>query len=132
MSHTLVAVSRAIAPRAQFDSDIEEAREALEFWSQRAERLPWHRRKARREAEVMAARWRARLVAAHLDRPGLRRISPAVQSVIGGRRGARSILWLAVWRTPLRRVVTAVAVVGLALVATFAATIVLLLHAAGA
>src|SRR4051812_49590242 len=103
MSHTLVAVSRAIAPRAQFDSDIEEAREALEFWSQRAERLPWHRRKARREAEVMAARWRARLVAAHLDPPGLRRISPAGQSGIGGRPGARPVPLVAGWRTPPRR-----------------------------
>jgi hypothetical protein len=128
MSRTLVAASRVIAPREPFDSDIEEAREALEFWSMRAQRLPWYRRSARREADAMATRWRTRLVAAHLDRRGLRRIGPAVQALLGVRpRRFRSIVWLAVWRTPLRRFVAAVAVAGIVMMAAVATTVVLLL-----
>ena len=58
--------------------EIEEAREALEFWSKRAERLPWHRRAARREAREMATRWRSRLIRAHLDRWRLGAVSDFV------------------------------------------------------
>src|SRR3954451_18296878 len=69
MAQALLSLSHVAAPREPLDgSDIVEAREAFEFWSRRAERLPWHRRVARREAREMAARWRARLVARHLER----------------------------------------------------------------
>jgi hypothetical protein len=123
MIHTLVAVSRAIAPHESLDSEIEEAREALEFWSRRAQRLPWYRRAARREAEAMALRWRARLVGAHCDRPGLRRLRPVAQAVLGGRR--RPI------RRTVRRYAMALAVTGLATLAVFTTVVALLLQAVG-
>jgi hypothetical protein len=122
MIPTLVAVSRAIAPHESFDSEIEEAREALEFWSRRAQRLPWYRRAARREAEAMALRWRARLVAAHCARPGLRRLGPVAQAMLGSRRPIR--------RT-LRRYAMALAVTGLATLAVFTTAVALLLQAVG-
>jgi hypothetical protein len=121
MSHTLVAVSRTIAPHESFDSEIEEAREALEFWSRRTQRLPWYRRAARREARAMTARWRERLVAAHLDRPGLRRLSPVARALLA-RRPRR------VGRT-FRRVATVLAVTATMGLAMFATTIILLVHA---
>jgi hypothetical protein len=124
MSPTLVAVSRAIAPHESLDSEIEEAREALEFWSRRAQRLPWYRRAARREAEAMALRWRARLVAAHCDRPGLRRLRPVAQAMLGRRR--RPI------RRTVRRYAMALAVTGLATLAVFTTAVALLLQAVGA
>jgi hypothetical protein len=124
MSETLVAVSRAIAPHASFDSEIEEAREALGYWSRRAQRLPWYRRSARREAEAMAARWRTRLVAAHLDRRGLRRLRPMAQVLLD--RRARRL------RSTFRRLVTVFVLATVATLAAFATAIALLLQAIGA
>jgi hypothetical protein len=65
--------------------EIEDAREALEFWSGRAERLPWHRRGARREARVMAARWRTRLIAMRLERWHLAWLTPFVAPALDTR-----------------------------------------------
>ena len=92
MSHALLSLSRVAAPREPLEgSDIADAREAFEFWSARAERLPWHRRAARREAREMATRWRARLVAAHLERWRLRRLGTALAPLLDtrGRRATR-------------------------------------------
>jgi hypothetical protein len=89
-------------------SEVEEAREALEFWSRRAKRLSWHRRAARREAYEMAARWRARLVVRHLDRWRLgwleRPLTPLLDTR-GRSAGAhvRSLAFRSVRRTAIGR-----------------------------
>lgn len=72
-------------------TDIAEAREAHRYWSRRAATLPWHRRGARREARVLAARWRGRLAGAYLDRVGLSGLARFVTPLVdtgGRRRGA--------------------------------------------
>jgi hypothetical protein len=62
--------------RAQLDPDLtlvetmlappplEEARRSLEYWQRRRQALPLYRRRARREASEMAARWQERVRAA--------------------------------------------------------------------
>jgi hypothetical protein len=106
MDRALLFLSRAAARREPLvDSPIDEAREALDYWSRRAERLPWYRRAHRREARVLAARWRVRLMNAHLERMHLskaeRMLTPLLDT--GRRTGAAHFRWLA-WRT-LRRTV---------------------------
>lgn len=102
-------------------TDIGEAREALAFWSGRAERLPWHRRAARREARELAARWRGRLIAAHLQRWRLGRFEAMLAPLLDTRgrsvpRHAGRIAWRSVKRTPVGRALviatTAFAVAG--------------------
>jgi hypothetical protein len=44
--------------------DLADARESLAYWEERARRLPWHAVRRRREARVLAARWRKRVVEA--------------------------------------------------------------------
>jgi hypothetical protein len=89
-------------------SEIDEAREALEFWSRRADRLPWHRRAARREAREMTARWRARLVARRLERWRLGWLEGALTPLLDarGRSGGahvRSLVWRSMRRTTIGR-----------------------------
>ena len=45
-------------------ASLEEARESLAFWEERARRLPVHNVRGRREARAMAARWRTRVAEA--------------------------------------------------------------------
>ena len=45
--------------------------EALEYWRGRRDRLPWRRRAARREADLMVANWEQRLRSAVLRDPRL-------------------------------------------------------------
>jgi hypothetical protein len=116
MAPVLVTLSRLTAPGARAEhGDIGEAREALAYWSRRAETLPWHRRAARREARELAAAWRARLVAAHLDRWGLgaagRALAPLADT--RGRTPAghvRRLAWVSLRRTAIGRRVLAVTV----------------------
>jgi hypothetical protein len=90
-------------------TDIDEAREAYAYWSARADRLPWHRRADRREARVLAARWRTRLIGAYLERwhlGRLQRLAPLFDS--GGRRPrrhVRSLAWRAMRRSSIGRLV---------------------------
>src|SRR5215217_7618384 len=51
---------------------VEEARESLLYWERRAVTLPLRRRRARREAQMMAAAWRERLRHAERERYGPR------------------------------------------------------------
>jgi hypothetical protein len=113
-------------------TDIAEAREAHRYWSRRAATLPWHRRAARREARVLAARWRGRLAGAYLDRVGLGSLARFVAPVVdtGGRRRSSHVGALAL--AGLRRsaigrklifaasVATLLAVVSVAFVAALA------------
>ena len=60
----------AARARAHAGDDLDEARELLAYWEQRARRLPRWALLRRREARAMAARWRARVTAAEHDRYG--------------------------------------------------------------
>ena len=120
------------------DTDIAEAREALSYWSKRADRLPWHRRADRREARELAARWRARLIVAYLERWRLGRLRSAVTPLFdtGGRSAsahARRLAWTSARRTSIGRRIITVALVAAGITATaMALTMALVLHALGA
>jgi hypothetical protein len=135
MGQGLVLLSRFVGPRDPYDgSDVVEAREALDYWSRRADQLPWHRRAARREARELAARWRGRLVAAHLERWGLGRFQSVLVPLLdtGGRgrvRHARRLAWIPLRRTFIGRVVLVTAMAAAATaVACFALVVVLTLQ----
>ena len=55
----------ALAP-ASFapDGELEDARESLAYWERRAQALPLHAVRRRREAREMAARWQSRVAEA--------------------------------------------------------------------
>ena len=63
MGATLRTVSYSLDHRfaAPDDDHLEEARESLAYWEDRARRLPVHNLRGRREAREMAARWRDRV-----------------------------------------------------------------------
>ena len=50
--------------------ELEDAREALEYWERRERNLPRHRVSARREARAMARRWGDRLAAVEREQYG--------------------------------------------------------------
>jgi hypothetical protein len=50
--------------------DLEDAREALAYWEDRARRLPIRAVRSRREAREMAGRWRSRVIAAEHEAYG--------------------------------------------------------------
>ncbi len=66
-------------------ASLEEARESLEYWEDRARRLPMHNVRGRREARAMAARWRTRVADAERLRYG-RGLAGAVLQVAMERR----------------------------------------------
>jgi hypothetical protein len=118
-------------------SEIVEAREAFEFWSQRSRRLPWHRRAARREAREMTARWRARLLERHLERWRLGWLAPFVAPLVdtGGRSGsahARSLAYRGIRRTAIgRRIMFVFSFVVFASAASFVLLLAIVAHLAG-
>jgi hypothetical protein len=57
--------------RYELACDIDDGIEALEYWRGRRDRLAWHRRADRREADQMTANWERRLRAAVLGDPRL-------------------------------------------------------------
>jgi hypothetical protein len=67
--------------------DLDDAREALAYWEDRVRRLPRHAVRRRREAVVMAERWRGRVAEAERVHYGR------------GLRGAM-LLWMAEGRLP--------------------------------
>jgi hypothetical protein len=98
MDRALLFLTRATRRReALWDDPLSEASEALEYWSRRAERLPWHKRSQRREAREMAARWRVRLVRAQLERVHLGKAESVVAPLLYTRHrtGAGHLRWLA-------------------------------------
>jgi hypothetical protein len=104
MANALVLLSRLAAPtEPHVTTPISEARTALDYWSKRVDALPWHRRAARREARLMIASARARLISAHLQRLGLRWLEPLVALLLdtGGRSPAGHLRSLAL--TSMRR-----------------------------
>ena len=55
----------------QLACDVDDAVGALQYWRTRRERLPWHRRADRREADLMVTNWERRLRGAVLCDPSL-------------------------------------------------------------
>jgi hypothetical protein len=64
VQHTLAA------PRGVARLDLDDARESLAYWEDRARRLPLHAIRRRREAVEMAARWRERVAEAEREHYG--------------------------------------------------------------
>jgi hypothetical protein len=61
--------------------EFDDGLESLQYWRDRARRLPWYRRGARREAHEMAARWEQRMAIALFSQAGVplrSRVSAAV------------------------------------------------------
>jgi hypothetical protein len=115
------------------DTALADARESYAYWRSRRSTLGLHRRGARREARVMAARSRARLVRAHLDRTGLGTTAVILEPLIGvlGLTRGDHARWL--WRTVGRRTPLASRKLWLALAvagAALATLSVLAIHAA--
>jgi hypothetical protein len=62
-----VSAAARIGP-VQIDTcDLDDGIEALAYWRARRERLPWHRRRDRSEADEMVARWERRVRSAIVD-----------------------------------------------------------------
>jgi hypothetical protein len=57
--------------RYELACDLDDGIDALEYWRDRRERLPWLRRADRREADLMVANWEERLRSAVLRDPRL-------------------------------------------------------------
>jgi hypothetical protein len=133
MAIALLSLSRLAAPaEPTHGSPIADARESLDHWSRRAADLPWHKRAARREARVMVAASRARLIVAHLERWGLATLAGLLAPLLdtGGRSAgahARSLALSTARRTPLGRhfllAAGAAAAAGLASLALIAALV---------
>lgn len=57
--------------RLQAPPDLSDGLDSLAYWRGRRERLPWHRRRARREAARMVVVWERRVRAAMLRQRGV-------------------------------------------------------------
>jgi hypothetical protein len=57
--------------RLQAPPDLREGVDSLAYWRQRQTRLPWYRRRARREAALMAVVWERRVRAALVHQSGV-------------------------------------------------------------
>jgi hypothetical protein len=112
---------------AQRSEEIAEAREALDYWRRREETLPWRRRAARAEARSMTARWRERLISAHLERWGVRSdsvIYTLVALLPMQRREQQRLLAAVMLRNPMVRRLRRMAILAcLALAAVMAMSI---------
>ena len=71
-------------------ASLEEARESLTYWEERARRLPVHNLRGRREAREMAARWRVRVADAERERYGRGLGGALLQVAAEGRLPARA------------------------------------------
>jgi hypothetical protein len=102
----LAKVAAAVrTPRGAAD-DLDEARELLAYWEQRARRLPRWALMRRREARAMAWRWRDRVRAAEQARYGRGLLGAASQLAVErrmpttvahrGRQAARVVAYAAV------------------------------------
>jgi hypothetical protein len=65
-----VAYDDELLARLQAPPDLRDGVEALAYWRTRLGRLPWYRRRARREASQMIVVWERRVVAALLAERG--------------------------------------------------------------
>jgi hypothetical protein len=107
--------------RYELACEVDDGIEALEYWRRRRERLPWRRRAARREAELMMRNWERRLVSAALRDSGLT-VAERIDAGLSVVRGRGSLIGRR-WR---RRAAMAAFVFGATAVAGFAALAALL------
>ena len=108
-----------LAPRGATE-ELDEARELLAYWEQRARKLPRWALMRRREAREMAWRWRERVRAAEQARYGHGLLGAASQLAVerrmptavahGGRRAARIVGYAALTVAMTVALVAAVAV----------------------
>jgi hypothetical protein len=112
---------------------VAEAREALTYWRTRESRLPWYRWEARREARVMASRWRERLLRARLERWSLQALAPALMPLARGRGnlGHGVVRWLVRPQGLARRAILLTAVTVLSAVAALVLLVVLAAEVVG-
>ena len=66
LSRDAELLARLVAP-----PDLHDGVEALDYWRGRRQRLPWYRRRAKREAAEMIVVWERRVRAALLQQPGV-------------------------------------------------------------
>jgi hypothetical protein len=85
-----VTTDDRLLARLQAPPELGDGVQALDFWRQRSQRLPWYRVRARREATRMTLRWE-------------RRVRRAMLSQRGVPVGARTSAGLLVARIRLRR-----------------------------
>jgi hypothetical protein len=72
------------------DPDLEDARESLAYWETRLQRLPRRKLRRRREARLMAARWRRRVSEAERRRYGAGAVGALVMLLAERRLPARA------------------------------------------
>ena len=98
--------------RLQSPPELGDGVEALDFWRQRSQRLPWYRVRARREATRMTLRWERRVRRALVSQRGVPVGTRASAGLLvarirfrrWGRRGAVGVtaaVCLAVFSAPL-------------------------------
>lgn len=85
MSRPALAHQRFAATRSVGRIDLDDARESLAYWEDRAHRLPRHAIRRRREAVEMAARWRTRVAEAERVHYGRGLLGALVLLVAEGR-----------------------------------------------
>jgi hypothetical protein len=129
MSGIAELVETMRTPRSAAD-ELEEARELLAYWEQRARWLPRWALMRRREARAMASRWRDRVCAAEQGRYGRGVLGAASQLAVErrvpttlahrGRQAARLALYTAVAAT-ITLLVAVAAVLAVAAEAVFGA-----------
>jgi hypothetical protein len=107
-------------------TDLTDARESLDYWERRARRLPRLALRRRREARMMAARWRMRVTEAEHVAYGRGLAGALFQFVCEQRLPSAAVHR---GRTMVRRTLQVAAVVAVTTVAGFAALIVLAVHA---
>jgi hypothetical protein len=116
-----VTTDDRLLARLQAPPELGDGVQALDFWRQRSQRLPWYRIRARREAMRMTLRWE-------------RRVRRALLSQRGVPVGTRASAGLLVARIRLRRwgrrgAIGVTAAVGLAVFsAPFVAATAVLIH----
>ncbi|MBJ7331877.1 MAG: hypothetical protein JHC95_18420 [Solirubrobacteraceae bacterium] len=72
------------------DLSLEDSRDALAYWEDRARHLPRRARRARREANAMTLRWRDRVAAAEQDAYGPGLVGAILLFVLEGQMPVRA------------------------------------------
>jgi hypothetical protein len=118
----LAALHSTRVARVTADADLADAREALIYWETRARTLPRHAIRRRREAHVLAARWRDRVAEAERAAYGAGLLG-ALLLLAAERRlpqGVRHTGRLVARRTAQAAALVCAAIIALVLVGAFA------------
>jgi hypothetical protein len=118
MSRPATAHQRFAATLAAGRLDLDDARESLAYWEDRAHRLPRHAIRRRREAVEMAGRWRERVRQAEREHYGRGLLGAALLLAAEGRLPQRARYGAAVAiRRTRQALMLLVAAIGVLLVA---------------